>query len=249
MKIKHASKSTHRLTFKLRPSVKYTGIYAVLLEQFKTARAMGPCVNFGWLWSKARKIYKAQEGKNAIVRKHVITTFIKRYNLRMCAKQRNRKKSKESYRESLSKWHGTTRERLIRSGKDGSYDQKWGRFLPKQRFNVDQCPLPFVITTKRTYELVQKGDRFYKVWISQPGSGLEKRQCTLQVCFHPTGKQPKLAIIFRGKGKRITKEEKEAWHKEVDVYFQENAWADTDFYVAQYPMSKKKKGLHSFVIT
>ena len=205
MKIKHASKSTHRLTFKLRPSVKYTGIYAVLLEQFKTARAMGSCVNFGWLWSKARKIYKAQEGKNAIVRKHVITTFIKSYNLRMCAKQRNRKKSKESYRESLSKWHGTTRERLIRSGKDGSYDQKWGRFLPKQRFNVDQCPLPFVITTKRTYELVQKGDRYYKVWISQPGSGLEKRQCTLQVCFHPTGKQPKLAIIFRGKRKTIHK--------------------------------------------
>ena len=59
VKIKHASKSTHRLTFKLRPSVKYTGIYAVLLEQFKTARAMGSCVNFGWLWSKARKIYKA----------------------------------------------------------------------------------------------------------------------------------------------------------------------------------------------
>lgn len=232
VKIKQASKNAHRETFKVRPSVKYLALYGALLTKFKAAREKGFCVNFGWLWSKARKIYKEQQGEDAIVRKHVITTFIKRYNLRMRAKQRNRKQPKESFREGLSKWHGTTRERLVRSGKDDTYDQKWGRFLPSQRFNVDQSPLPFAITTKRTYELVKKGDQYHKVWISQPGSGLEKRQCTLQVCFRPTGKQPKLAIIFRGKGKRITKEEKAAWHKDVDVYFQENAWADTDFSVA-----------------
>ena len=59
-----------------------------------------------------------------------------------------------------------------------------------------------------------------KVWISQPGSGLEKRQCTLKICFSPTGKQPKLAIVFRGTGKRISEDEKQSWHKDVDVYFQ-----------------------------
>ena len=67
--------------------------------------------------------------------------------------------------------------------------------------------------------------------MSQPGSGLEKRQCTLQVCVRATGKQPKLAIIFRRKGKRISDDEKAAWHEDVDVYFQANAWADTDFSV------------------
>lgn len=35
------------------------------------------------------------------------------------------------------------------------------------------------------------------------------------------------AIIFRGTGARITQDEKESWHKDVDVFFQENAWADT----------------------
>ena len=47
----------------------------------------------------------------------------------------------------------------------------------------------------------------------------------------PEGVQPKLAIIFRGTGKRILEDEKKAWHPDVDVYFQQNAWADTTFSV------------------
>lgn len=57
---------------------------------------------------------------------------------------------------------------------------------------------------------------------------MDKRQCTLQVCFRPTGGQPKIGIIFRGTGKRISADEKEAYHPDVDIYFQENAWADTN---------------------
>ena len=41
--------------------------------------------------------------------------------------------------------------------------------------------------------------------------------------------QPRLAIIFRGKGTRISEDEKSSWHKDVDVYLQDNAWADTKF--------------------
>ncbi|KAK3244491.1 hypothetical protein CYMTET_45896 [Cymbomonas tetramitiformis] len=41
--------------------------------------------------------------------------------------------------------------------------------------------------------------------------------------------QPRLAIIFRGMGKRLSQVEKEAWDKRVDVYFQGKAWADRDF--------------------
>ena len=207
-------------------------MYALLLQKFKAARAKGYCVNFGWLWSMACTIYKEQNGEGTVVRKQVITTFIKHFTLRMCSKQRNQKQSKEAFRDGLIQWHGMTRERLIRSRKDSSYDKTWGRCLPTQRYNGDQSPLPLAFNTKRTYEMIKEGDRYHKVWISQPGSGLEKRQCTLQVCFRSVGKQPKLAIIFRGKGKHISMEEKEAWHKGVDVFFQENAWADTDFSVA-----------------
>ena len=36
------------------------------------------------------------------------------------------------------------------------------------------------------------------------------------------------AIIFRGKG-HVSKVEKQAYDKRVDVYFQSHAWADSDF--------------------
>ena len=54
------------------------------------------------------------------------------------------------------------------------------------------------------------------MWISQPGAGLEKRQCSLQVCFRPVGEQPRLGIVFRGKG-HVSVDEKESWHPSVDV--------------------------------
>ena len=101
--------------------------------------------------------------------------------------------------------------------------------MPRQRLNVDQSPLPFTVTTKRTYEHIDEGvqQRNHKVWISQPGSGLDVCQYTLQVCFRPTGDQPKLGIIFRGTGKWISEDESKAY-PDIDIYFQENAWADTN---------------------
>ena len=230
-KILQCAASEHKKNLKIRPAKKYQEVYACLKEEFKTARSKGHRVNFGWLWSKARNIHRRLENDpNATVRKHVITAFIKRNRIRMRARQRNRRQPKEAFRHDLMKWHGTTRERLIRTGKDDNYDPKWGRFTPNQRFNVDQSPLPFAVETKRTYEIIDsKESRHHKVWISQPGSGLDKRQCTLQVCFRPSGEQPRIGIIFRGKGMRITDDERNAWHEDVHVFFQENAWADTKF--------------------
>ena len=100
------------------------------------------------------------------------------------------------------------------------------------RYNVDQTPPHFVIDTKRTYELVERGNpenQHKNVWVSQPGAGLEKRQCTLQIFFSLSGKQPKVAIIFRGSGKRISEVEKASWHPQIYVFFQKCTWADTNF--------------------
>ena len=41
------------------------------------------------------------------------------------------------------------------------------------------------------------------------------------------GKHPKLAIVFRGKG-NVKPHERQACHPNVDVYFQQNAWVDTE---------------------
>ena len=101
-------------------------------------------------------------------------------------------------------FHTTLREGLIKTGGQlPSYDKKWGRFTPERRFNVDQVPMPFAIESKTTYEVnVPKGEkRDHRVWVANPGSGLEKRQCTLHVCISPESKM-RIAIIFRGSGKR-----------------------------------------------
>ena len=156
-----------------------------------------------------------------------VTRFLAEYRIKMRQRQRNKRTSKAHKEADLKKWHATLRERCIRFGKDETYDEKWGRFKPAERLNVDQSPLPFVIDVKRTYEYVESGSKNHDTWIAQPGSGLDKRQCTLQVAFRPEGNQPRLAIIFRGKGKRISQDEKLTWHSGVDVYFQLNAWMDT----------------------
>ena len=131
----------------------------------------------------------------------------------MRARQSNRSKPKEAPRADLMKWHSTVRERLLRMAAGSEdYDAKWGRFLPSQRFNVDQSPIPFVADSKKTYEIIKQGDKHQRTWVSQLASGLEKNQCTLQVCTRVDGKQPRIAVIFWGKGKRVRPDEKAVWH-------------------------------------
>ena len=86
-------------------------------------------------------------------------------------------------------------------------------------------PLPFVNGLTTTW--ADKGSK--RVRISQPSSGLEKRQCTLQLCFGPGERVYKPAVIFRGTGKRINAVEKASWHKGAEVYWQACAWADSAF--------------------
>ncbi|CAB3999323.1 C2H2 zinc finger [Paramuricea clavata] len=89
---------------------------------------------------------------------------------------------------------------------------------------MDQVPLPFVVDQDKTYDVT--GNK--QVWVSQPSTGLDKRQATLQLCIWAEGEQNvKPAIVFRGKG-NITSAEKAQYNKGVDVYFQKCAWMDAD---------------------
>ena len=89
-----------------------------------------------------------------------------------------------------------------------------------------------------------------KVLISQPGEGLDKRQCLLQIRFSPEGKQPQLGIVFCGAGKCISEDERSSWHKDVHMCFQENAWIDTKVAVDWVKKSLKpaKEHLKRFVL-
>lgn len=84
----------------------------------------------------------------------------------------------------------------------------------------------------RTYN--DKGDN--RVWIAGNKADDGKRCCTLQLaarCINgdpakPRRGQPKLTIVFRGQGARLTQREKDSWHKDVNVQFQPKAWFDED---------------------
>ena len=141
-KIMKAAAGEYKKMFKIQPAKKYIRLYSELIKVFSTARNQGRRVDFNWLWSKARKINREVLMEDRIIRKYLIVNFIKRYHLKLRRTQRNKKVSKESLRADLKEWHATTRERLVRMGSNDDYHSKWGRFLPKQLFNVDQSPFP-----------------------------------------------------------------------------------------------------------
>ena len=89
--------------------------------------------------------------------------------------------------------------------------------------NVDQIPLPFTFTNGSTYD--NKGAK--TVWVQGGSSGLDKRQCTVQLTLFTDGiSHVKPMVIFRGTGKRITLTERLKYDRRVGVRFQENAWRD-----------------------
>ena len=77
---------------------------------------------------------------------------------------------------------------MLRSPAMDALRAKYGKYLPHQRSNVDQVPLPFVNDMETTYEEV--GAK--RVCINQQGPTLGKRQATGQVCFRPEANTPSL---------------------------------------------------------
>ncbi|KAK3279172.1 hypothetical protein CYMTET_12935 [Cymbomonas tetramitiformis] len=127
--------------------------------------------------------------------------FCKRFKLAKRRRTNCKSQSKEKRLNDILKWH-LGYFKMLRGKPAGTQEphSKWGRFLPTQRVNVDQTPLGFISGLQDTYEF--KGSK---------------------------ETQPRLALIFRGKGLRITELEKASWDSRVDVYFQPNAWADREF--------------------
>ena len=120
---------------------------------------------------------------------------------------------------------------------------KWGKYLPHQRANVDQVPLPFICDMD--YTLEEEGAK--RVAINQLGPSLSKRQMTAQVCLRaeppppppPSAseavkkqykdnlmEQPPPCLLMRGTGARISQEELDAYPPELVVLWQPKAWVD-----------------------
>ena len=137
----------------------------------------------------------------------------------------------ESRLAKCKRWHARFRRRLRReSSTTAPLHETWGRWLPQDRISIDQVPCNLREGDGRTYADV--GSK--RVWLVGCKQDDGKRFCTLQVAARcangspnlPRHGQARLLVIFRGTGKRISPEEREAWHPDVWVRFQKKAWAD-----------------------
>ncbi len=86
------------------------------------------------------------------------------------------------------------------------------------RHNVDQTPLEL---SSKAYSWAEKGANSVHV-ADKHGQHKQERLATLQLCFNVSGVpelQPKLVIVFRGKG-FVPQTEIDAYDKRVVVFFQ-----------------------------
>eukprot|EP00112_Aurelia_sp_Birch-Aquarium-sp1_P025127 Seg821.9 transcript_id=Seg821.9/GoldUCD/mRNA.D3Y31 product="hypothetical protein" protein_id=Seg821.9/GoldUCD/D3Y31 len=128
----------------------------------------------------------------------------------------------EEYKQQRSKGAKLRKAVQSKRRRRPTFDKKWGRWLPTNRWNVDQVPLPFINEQATTY--AYKGSK--AVWVAQPSSGLDKRQATLQLMICAEGEQTvKPTVVFRGAGKVLLAEIEEH-DKRVHVLFRKNAWMD-----------------------
>ena len=95
---------------------------------------------------------------------------------------------------AIQKFHKLIR---MKACKDADFTEPLGIWKLRKIANVDQTPLPFTFTDGSTYS--NKGDK--TIWIRGGASGLDKRQCTVQITLFADG-EPRIKplIIFRGKG-------------------------------------------------
>jgi hypothetical protein len=160
--------------------------------------------------------------------------FVHRNNLVPRRPTNSKAKSVQERVPAVQSFHGNF-ERWVRSRptKPGApFDPHFGRVVRSKRFNVDQSPLTLDSKGKVTYE--RRGADTVRI-VARAGD--DKRCATLTVMVRLYGdgtmavRQPFPSIIFKGKGLRRCKEEKEEMARrapDVFVQFQPKAWTDSE---------------------
>ena len=214
---------------KAKNSEKYPLASARVIVDFKLRRAKGCKVSKLWLKKKMKsyieEFYGKEEASKFKGSQNWFQRFKKRHGISFRRRTNKKKQAADDGRQTIQKFHRDLREAVKsrRRRLNSTLDVKYGRWTPKNRYNIDQVPLPFVVDREKTYDVT--GNK--QVWVSQPSSGLDKRQATLQLCIRAEGDQDvKPAIVFRGKG-NVSSAEKTQYDQDVDVYFQPSAWMDS----------------------
>lgn len=176
----------------------------VLKEEFLDLRRKGLRVRSFWFRVRAKQLMEEMEpGVPFACSDGWFTRFKARHGISLRCPTNTSQRPALDKVETIRAFHHTIR-RLAKPG-EGQPTEDVGRFKLSQIANMDQTPLPFCFTDGSTYE--ERGNQ--TVWVRGAASGLDKRQCTVQLTIFADSKpRVKPLIIFRGKGKRITFREK-----------------------------------------
>ena len=179
-----------------------------LNNEFLKMRSEGKAVKRWWFSVQARQLI-AKEFKFS---DRWFYGFCRRHCISLRRKTHTTQKSPAELKNATEMFHG----KLL-------CERRKGTFSVADIANMDQTPLPFVMNDGKTYN--QTGSK--ENWCASGSSGLEKRQCTVQLTIFADGvSRARPLVIFRGKDLRIKAEEKLKWDKRVKVLFQKNAWCD-----------------------
>ena len=194
---------------------KFPSMESKLHQEFLQLRKEGKSAKHWWFTSRARQFMQELHPDKADDFKYSdrwFQRFCKRYGISLRRKTHTSQKAPSDLRKPIENFHA----KLLRERKRGTYKLA-------DLANMDQTPLPFVLEDNKTY--ATKGSD--EIWCATGSSGLDKRQCTVQLTIFANGSAhvPPL-LIFRGKGMRINQEERRKWDKRVSVKFQEKAWCD-----------------------
>lgn len=153
--------------------------------------------------------------------------FMARFNLVFRRRTNKKSRSLRDLAPRMLRFLNELRQMRVESKE---VNPKYGKFGLYNTLNADQVPLAFANDDPITIEFAG-ADR---VWIRQAGSGLDKRQATLQLVIRPMGKQMPPCLLFKGSpnltGKALQNRQKEVacYPPEMreHVFWQPKAWMD-----------------------
>lgn len=198
----------------------------IVLAKFERARsaglAVGPFHMRTWMLQAIKEVYPNHVAAQSFRASGTwLHKFLYRSNLRQRRGTNTKQVSVEERLPKVQHWHKNWQLEVSKSPR---VDEVFGQWPPSHIMNSDQVPFCIGDAVKVTYDRLGAKS----VRMSQQ-SGSDKRFATLQISVAFGSSQPRIAIIFKGKG-FITDDERARYDKRVDVYFQEKAWMDTNIF-------------------
>lgn len=187
-----------------------------LMEEFKEIRKNGLKVKQYWFKTRAHQLMKEMHpGDNFSFSPGWFDRFKSCNDISYRRATNIAQKKPSDLEEKIRDFHLSIRR--VAACKDSAGGL--GKFSLSTIANIDQ------VTFNKGQGYSVKGSK--TVWHQGAQSGLDKRQCTVQLTIH-ADRVPRVKplLIFRGKGLRIKRSEKNSYDKRVVVKFQINAWCD-----------------------